>query len=115
MYVVSTDGPEATTTEVPFRNLDLGGSLSLRCDFDGVPTPSVVWLLNGTVELNSTNDSRVAITTMDGVSVLNITNLDQLGFGVYSCGVSSSVGDLVINVTTIVGESIWDFYQSGIV
>ncbi len=82
--------------------------MMLRCDFDGVPTPSVVWLQNGTEELNSTLDSRVSIVTRDGVSTLNIVNLDRFGGGQYTCSFSSSVGDLERNVTTvlILSESV---------
>lgn len=97
------DGPEAITRENAMRSINLRGALTLRCDFDGVPIPSVVWVHNSTIELDETANSRITISTdVDGgFSVLSINDVGRDGGGLYTCRFNNSVGVVSINVTTV--------------
>ena len=73
--------------------------MTLRCDFDGVPTPSVVWLHNGTIDLEA--DPRVTINTNNMATTMSIANLGRDGGGDYSCRFNISDNVLTINATTV--------------
>ena len=74
------------------QEVQLDGTLSLTCSFDGIPTPSVVWLHNDTIELTD-SDPRVSISdTHEGGSnpasrrtVLAISNVEEDDEGIYTC------------------------------
>ena len=94
------DLPEATTTEVAYREIGLGRTLTLSCDFDGNPTPSVTWLLNNTEVVNPDADG-VTITTENGVTTLMINGLGRDDGGVYSCNFNNSVNTLQVNASEV--------------
>jgi hypothetical protein len=93
----NADAPEGNTTEPLFRNASLGGSLTLTCNIDGVPTPSATWIQNRTIELNNS----ATITLENGVSTLHIEELGRDDGGLYTCGFNNSVGTVNFTVTTI--------------
>ena len=80
--------PEATTT--PHQDINLSGSLTVSCDYMGVPTPSIVWTHNNT-ELNDSN-ADITISTSDTNSMLMRTNLDRNAGGDYNCIFTNSLG-----------------------
>ena len=81
----------------------LRGVLTLSCDFDGVPTPTVEWLHNGI--LLSDSDPNVTITTDADSSLLELTNLQRDSDGQYVCRGTNVVGDDSIMVEiTIMGK-----------
>ena len=102
------DGPEGSTEHAPTKEVELNGTLSLMCSFDGKPTPSVVWLLNDTIELTD-SDPRVSISdTPEGGSnstarrtVLTISNVEEDDEGIYTCRFNISENFFEVNVTTV--------------
>lgn len=72
-----TDGPEVSTVEINNRSMHASEDLTLRCDFDSVPIPSVDWVHNDTIDLDNTS-SRVSIMTTvisenRGISILKLS------------------------------------------
>ena len=105
MYILThahvfPDPPVATTTEAANEDIVLGGELVLTCYFDGIPTPSVTWLLNNTEVVNPDADG-VTITTENGVTTLMINGLGRDDGGVYSCNFNNSVNTLQVNTTEV--------------
>ena len=90
------------------QEVQLDGTLSLTCSFDGIPTPSVVWLHNGTIELTD-SDSRVSISNApEGGSnpaarrtVLTVSDIRRDDGGVYTCRFNISDEVFSINATTV--------------
>ena len=80
-------------------------TLTLTCDFDGVPIPDVTWTQNNTIEL-SDSDPRITTTTTANagesrVATLEITGIDRDGGGLYTCSFNNSVGVREVNVSTV--------------
>ena len=88
--------------------MQLDGTLSLTCSFDGIPTPSVVWLHNDTIELTDSG-SRVSISdTPEGGSnpaarrtVLTVSDIGRDDGGVYTCRFNISDQVFSVNATTV--------------
>ena len=72
-----------------FQDAQLGSDLVLLCNFNGVPTPTVQWLHNGTTLSNG--DDGVNITS-GNISILQVRNLKRSSGGVYSCKGSNIIG-----------------------
>ena len=69
-------------------------SVTLNCEYEGKPMPSVDWLFNGSkLEINS--NSRFTVSQSGDVtsatSSLTITNLNRTDEGSYTCVISNSV------------------------
>ena len=62
----------------------------IQCGFEGVPTPTVVWLHNGSMLTNGSGD--ITIATSDSSSTLTITTLAADDAGSYTCMVSNLLG-----------------------
>ena len=98
--------PDVTTRVDADTEFILGRTLTLTCDFDGVPIPDVTWTQNNTIEL-SDSDPRITTTTTTAnagqsrVATLEITGIDRDGGGLYTCRFSNSVGDREFNVSTV--------------
>jgi hypothetical protein len=106
---LSLDRPEANTNEPnPNQQLHLGGDLGLSCFFEGVPTPTVTWVQNGTIQVNE-SDSRISVASVSGSSTLQITELGRDDGGLYTCSFSNVLGNLDVNVTTVLILSEWFF------
>ena len=102
------DDLEGTTEEAPMQEVQLNDTLSLTCSFDGVPTPSVVWLHNNTIELTD-SDPRVSISNAPkGGSnpaarrtVLTVSNIGRDDGGIYTCRFNVSEDFVEVNATTV--------------
>ena len=64
----------------------------IQCTFEGVPTPTVVWLHNGSVLTDGSND--IAIATGNTSSTLTVTTLMANETGNYTCMVSNLLGSV---------------------
>lgn len=107
-----TDGPEVSTVEINNRSMHASEDLTLRCDFDSVPIPSVDWVHNDTIDLDNTS-SRVSIMTTvisenRGISILKLTPIGIDGGGLYTCTFSTPGNVVSANVTTVfaLGECV---------
>lgn len=96
---ILSDAPEVSTQEDDMQDVSLGGTLTLTCSFEGVPTPTVSWTQNNTNIDES--DPRVTFTTATNLSTITIINIGRDGGGVYGCVFNNSQGTLVTNVSTI--------------
>ena len=97
--------PDATTRVGPDTEIILERTLTLTCDFDGVPIPDVTWTQNNTIEL-SDSDPRITTTTTANagesrVATLEITGIDRDGGGLYTCRFNNSLGVREVIVTTV--------------
>ena len=84
-----TDIPEVSSSSLAFQDARLGSDLVLSCSFDGLPTPTVQWLHNGTTLSNG--DDGVNITS-GNISILQVSDLKRSSGGVYSCKGSNIIG-----------------------
>ena len=106
-----TDPPEAQTTENTQIEAIFGEDLILTINYDGNPTPKVTWLLDGIdVVLNDYNRS-VTVTARNGTlyTTLMINSLNTHNGGLYSCNLTNSVGELLINVTEVTFSTLCKF------
>lgn len=74
-----------------------GGSVRLRCLFDGHPTPSVRWLKNG--EPFESFDPRIRVKNSDsgiGELMINATLLAESSGGMYQCRATNSAGVAIL-------------------
>ena len=67
-----------------------GQSVSLECQIEGKPKPTVNWLKDG-AELNNTGDSRITTSNNLDTWTLNITALNRTDEGNYTCYASNSL------------------------
>ena len=70
----------------------IGERLHLFCLYDGVPEPSAVWLLNGSVINTTDPEAGITVTSNATYSDLTVENTTDADGGSYSCNVSNSVG-----------------------
>ena len=90
----SPDTPEIINSSQPYQAVSLGSNLTLTCELDGIPTPSIQWVQDGTV-VSSGPD--VTITIPNGSSsALTVTNLQRNHIGVYECNASNGVGSTLM-------------------
>ena len=95
-----TDAPDVTTTVPSPHLVPRGTTLTLSCDYDSVPPPTITWLHNGS-PLSST-DPRVTITSTDSRSDLMRTNLGENEGGRYICSASNVVGSNSTDINVVV-------------
>ena len=93
------DGPEANSGEDSFTQERLYHNMSLRCNFDGVPIPSVTWLHNDTILEESLPE--IYVRNENNVSTLTIQNIGRDAGGLYTCKVNNSDDSVLVNVTTV--------------
>ena len=67
-----------------------GQSVTLECEIEGKPKPTVTWLKDG-VEVNSLGDSRITASNKLDTWTLNITELNRNDEGSYTCHASNSL------------------------
>ena len=67
-----------------------GQSVSLECQIEGKPKPTVTWLKDG-VEVNSTGDSRITASNNLNTWTLAITQLNRNDEGSYTCQANNSL------------------------
>lgn len=98
-----TDSAEGFTDEPSFQEISVNETLSLTCRFDGVPTPSVVWLHDNSI-IREKSDPRVSILidNANRIAVLNITNATITDIGIYSCAFTSLNDTFILTVTTLI-------------
>ena len=65
-----------------------GQRVSLECQIEGKPKPTVTWLKDG-AEVNSTGDSRITASNNLDTWTLNITKLNRTDEGNYTCHASN--------------------------
>ena len=105
LFLSLSDAPEVTTLEDGVQLAPLGGGLTLSCDFDGVPMPTIEWLRNGNLLLSSDSDPHISITTDSDSSLLELTNLQRDSGGQYVCRATNVVGDgSTMVMITIMGK-----------
>ena len=67
-----------------------GLNVSLECQIEGKPKPTVTWLKDG-AEVNSTGDSRITASNNLDTWTLNISQLNRTDEGNYTCYASNSL------------------------
>ena len=67
-----------------------GQRVSLECQIEGKPKPTVTWLKDG-AEVNSTGDSRITASNNLDTWTLNITQLNRTDEGNYTCQANNSL------------------------
>ena len=72
----------------------------IRCVFEGLPTPTVVWSHDGNVLTDGSND--ITIATIDTLSTLNVTMVTADDSGSYTCMVSNLLGSDMESSTLLV-------------
>lgn len=94
--------PDISSTAASNMALLLGSELSLTCDYEAVPLPTMVqWLINDTLFLNPEENSRVTVDTNETRSILILTELQRNEGGNYSCNVTNSQGSTIQKLTTV--------------
>ena len=93
--------PNVYTHEPSFQEVGVNESLILTCEFDGIPTPSVVWLHNDTI---LKDDERVSILTNNeiGITFLHVTKLQLNDGGIYTCNFNLSKDVFSLAVSTVI-------------
>ena len=92
-----TDAPDVTTTVPSPHLVPRGTTLTLSCDYDSVPPPTITWLHNGSPL--SPTDPRVTISSTDSQSTLMHTNLGENEGGTYICNASNVVGSNSVDIS----------------
>ena len=95
-----TDAPDVITTVPSPHLIPRGTTLTLSCDYDSVPPPTITWLHNGSPL--SPTDPRVTITSTDSRSDLMRTNLGENEGGTYTCNASNVVGSNSTDINVVV-------------
>ena len=83
-----------TTTNGILESFDIDGTLTLMCNFDGVPLPSLEWTHNGLL-LSSSNNFITITTNRDqsyGTSMLQWVNASSDSVGTFTCVTTNSLG-----------------------
>ena len=73
-------------------DLHLGATLSLTCNFIGVPAPMIFWFLNDTHLLDPLSNPRITVANSADHSVLIVTDLQHDEVGKYSCFFNNTRG-----------------------
>ena len=88
--------PDMTTTNGLMESFDIDGTLTLKCNFEGIPLPSLEWIHNG-LPLSSSNDSITITTNRDqsyGTSMLQWVNASPDTVGTFMCEATNSLGSV---------------------
>ena len=67
-----------------------GEEFRLRCNYVGVPAPSIQWFHNGVLLRNGVDG--VSINTGDNISSILIVAADHSDGGTYTCTANNSLG-----------------------
>ena len=82
--------------------VNAGQTATLRCIATGTPPPSFQWFKDGN---DVSGNTGVTITTSNGDSTLNITNVQPSDAGTYECRAFNSEGsDSGSATVTVIGE-----------
>ena len=97
IFYLATDPPTILTSSPANSEASVDTDHMIQCTFDGVPTPTVVWLHDGTMLTDGSND--ITIATGDSSSTLTITTLTADDSGSYTCMVSNLLGTVTASST----------------
>ena len=87
----------------PIVQKTLGSQLNLTCWFDGIPTPNITWLVNGSMLNSSLPHLSVSF---EGNSVsLQFVTIKLTDIGIYSCRGYNGFGSIVFSNVTIIVQS----------
>ena len=90
--IFTTDPPTITLSPPANSEAAVDTDHMIQCGFEGVPTPTVVWLHNGSMLTNGSGD--ITIATGNSSSTLTITTLAADDAGSYTCMVSNLLGNV---------------------
>ena len=77
-----------------------GQSVSLKCQIEGKPKPTVKWLKDG-AEVNSTGDNRITASNKLDTWTLAISELNRNDVGSYTCQASNSLANKTSATATL--------------
>ena len=99
MAVVSFVSDQAEITAHPQNKTRIEGeNVTISCNADGNPVPTISWTRNGS-PLDTSNNSRISFS--EGKKQLNITNVSRTDSGEYQCVASNSLGNDASNAATL--------------
>ena len=75
-----------------------GTDVTLSCNFDGQPEPTISWTMNGS-PLNTSVNSRISLS--GDKKQLTITNVHRTDSGEYRCVASNSLGNATSNAAAL--------------
>ena len=93
MFIFSLTDPPTISSLSPIDGdgiVPMNNHYIIRCAFEGLPIPTVVWSHDGNVLTDGSND--ITIATSDTSSTLNVTTVTVDDSGSYTCMVSNLLG-----------------------
>ncbi len=89
--------PEITVHPKPLTKTE-GDDVTLSCNADGNPEPTISWTRNG-APINTTGNSRISFSS--NKKKLAITNVNRTDSGEYRCVANNSLGNDTSNSATL--------------
>ena len=87
--------PPSVSIHTTLLQMKIGSQFNLTCQFDGNPTPSIKWLINGSTL--DTSQSRLSVSVSGNLAQLQILSSVLADIGCYSCRGNNGIGSPVMS------------------
>ena len=96
-YFILTDPPEITDHPDAETKTE-GENVTLSCDADGHPVPTISWTRDGSA-VDTSDNARISFSA--DKKQLTITNVNKTDSGEYRCVANNSLGNAISNVAAL--------------